>query len=71
MNLIGLVFGNTAKAKRCRRGMERNWNMTAEPLQCLFMHPKRRNKKHRGQYLKQKYFPIKDYPDTMSQLLSG
>jgi len=55
MNLIGMIFGNGVKAKRCRRGFEKNWNRAYDPLIILYKWRHYKDKKLRGQYLKKKY----------------
>lgn len=38
MNIIGLVCGPGVKAKRSRRGMEKDWNRFDEPVRKFLKH---------------------------------
>lgn len=57
MNMLTLVYGRgNAKAKRARRGMEKDWNRYDEPLRKLMQHGDSMKKSKRWlEYRKKKF----------------
>lgn len=63
MNLISLVYGTNgnAKAKRARRGMEKDWNRYGEPVRKLMQHgDSMKTSKLWLEHRRKKSLPVKD-----------